>query len=189
MNLPNKLTIGRLGITAVFVVAMSIENYWAQVMALLLFIIASITDYYDGKIARENNLITDFGKLMDPLADKVLISAAFVLLCERGLIPAWIVIAIISREFLVTGLRLVASAKGSVISADSLGKIKTILQMTAVIYLLLFVVAEPLILKAPAIVQILKTCGIAIAMAAGLMTLISGVSYVLRNKQIILEDC
>ena len=189
MNLPNKLTIGRLGITALFVTAMSIENYWAQVMALLLFIIASITDFYDGKIARENNLITDFGKLMDPLADKVLISAAFVLLCERGLVPAWIVISIISREFLVTGLRLVASAKGSVISADSLGKLKTILQMTAVIYLLLYIIAEPLLLNNAITAQILKTCGIAIAMAAGLITLVSGVSYVLKNKQIILDDC
>ncbi len=189
MNLPNKLTVGRLGITALFVVAMSISGYWAQVAALLLFITASITDYYDGKIAREQNLITDFGKLMDPLADKVLISAAFILLCERGLIPAWIVIAIISREFLVTGLRLVASAKGSVISADSLGKLKTILQMTAVIYLLLFIVAEPLLQSAATATPILKTCGIAIAMAAGLMTLISGVSYILRNKSVILEDC
>ena len=125
MNLPNQLTVARLALTLVFVGVLSIDGLpHAGTIALAVFSIAAYTDLLDGQIARARNLITNFGKLMDPLADKVLMCAGFVMLCEEGFIPAWIVVLILAREFLVTGLRLVASAEGIVLAAENLGKYK-----------------------------------------------------------------
>ena len=142
MNLPNRLTVARLIITMIFVAILSLSVPFKYTIALLLFIVASITDYLDGKIARKRNLITNFGKLMDPLVDKVLVAAAFVMLCAVDLFPAWILVVILAREFLVTGLRLMASSKGAVLAADALGKWKTITQMVTAIYLLLYLAAS-----------------------------------------------
>jgi CDP-diacylglycerol---glycerol-3-phosphate 3-phosphatidyltransferase len=156
MNLPNRLTVARLYITAGFVASMTLgwrwkspgdPDYpdwppwltwrWGYTAGLILFIAASITDYFDGAIARRRNLVTDFGKLMDPVADKVLMAAAFICLIPDHAIPAWAAIVIISREFLITGLRLLAAAKGQVLPADKMGKHKTVWQMVTVIYFLL----------------------------------------------------
>ena len=139
MNLPNQLTIARLGLTVVFVVLAYSGTSWAFTAAVLVFGVASFTDYLDGRIARQRNLVTAFGQLMDPLADKVLMAAAFVVLMDDrcGTLPGWLVIAILAREFLVTGLRLVASAQGAVLAADRLGKQKTIWQIVTACYLLL----------------------------------------------------
>jgi CDP-diacylglycerol--glycerol-3-phosphate 3-phosphatidyltransferase len=137
MNLPNKLTCGRLVLTVVFVAALSVEFPGAKALATVVFIIAAITDWLDGQIARKHNLITDFGKLMDPLADKVLTAAAFIGLVGLSMIPAWAVILIIAREFMITGLRLVAAAKNIVLPAEKLGKHKTTWQMVCIIYYLL----------------------------------------------------
>ena len=121
MNLPNQLTMGRLFLTALFVVVMSIPDQLLKsfhlldyriTIAILFFLIASFTDFLDGYIARKLKLVTDFGKLMDPLVDKILTSAVFIILTKENMIPAWITITIISREFLVTGLRLLASNQG-----------------------------------------------------------------------------
>ena len=150
MNLPNRLTVARLFLTAFFVAAMTsawrmtatsgpppaMSWAWGYTAGLLLFIAASITDYLDGEIARRRNLITDFGKLMDPLADKVMMAAAFICLIPEHAIPSWAVIVIISREFLITGLRLLAAGKGVVLSADKLGKHKTAWQIICVLYFL-----------------------------------------------------
>src|SRR6187402_2465491 len=111
MNLPNQLTVARLFITVLFVAALSVEFPGNKIAALVLFLAATLTDYLDGVIARKWNLITDFGKLMDPLADKVLTASVFICLIPFGALPAWVVIIIISREFLITGLRLLASSK------------------------------------------------------------------------------
>lgn len=138
MNLPNQLTIGRLFLAMAFVAALSVNFAHGYTLGLILFIAAAITDYLDGEIARKRNLITNFGKLMDPLADKVLVAAAFVMLCADQLFPAWILVVILAREFLVTGLRLVASSQGAVLAADQLGKWKTVTQMATAIYLLLY---------------------------------------------------
>jgi len=137
INLPNKLTLSRVVMVPVFVLALSITHWATYVIACVVFTIATITDYYDGKIARERNLITNFGKLFDPVADKVLLAAAFVMLMNLPQldVPGWTVVAILAREFLVTGARTIAASEGSVIAASVMGKVKTTLQM---IYIFLF---------------------------------------------------
>ncbi|HWB59186.1 MAG TPA: CDP-diacylglycerol--glycerol-3-phosphate 3-phosphatidyltransferase [Chthoniobacteraceae bacterium] len=143
MNWANRLTVARLFFTFVFVVALSTEWPYGKTTGLALFLLASITDYADGKIARRFNMITDFGKLMDPLVDKIMIAAAFICLVPLKAIPAWAVIIIISREFLITGLRMLALSKGKVLPAEKMGKHKTAWQMiTAVYFLLVLTVRE-----------------------------------------------
>lgn len=138
MNLPNRLTVSRLILTLLFVAVAESGWPWAFSLAAVLFGVASYTDYLDGRIARDRGLITPFGQLMDPLADKVLMAAAFVVLVEQDLMPGWLVIAVLAREFLVTGLRLVASSKGAILAADKWGKQKTVWQIVAAIYFLVY---------------------------------------------------
>ena len=138
MNLPNKLTILRMIMIVPFVVFMLVPIGGAagKWIALALFVIASLTDLLDGKIARKYNLVTTFGKFMDPLADKLLVCSALICLVELGRIPAWIVIIIISREFIISGFRLVASDKGVVIAASWWGKFKTTFQMVMIVLMI-----------------------------------------------------
>ena len=138
MNLPNKLTMMRVLLIPVFIVALlvPIGVSWQKWIALAIFIVASLTDLADGKIARKYNLVTNFGKFMDPLADKLLVCAALVCLVSLERIPAWVVIIIISREFIVSGLRLIAVDQGVVIAASMWGKVKTVFQMTMIILML-----------------------------------------------------
>lgn len=140
MNLPNKLTVARLVMVPLFVILMSYEHVVTYTIAYIFFAAASITDYYDGKIAREQNLITNFGKLMDPLADKVLMAAAFVMVMKvpQLHVPGWAIVAILAREFMVTGARSLASEGGHVIAANKWGKLKTILQMVYIFTFLFF---------------------------------------------------
>ncbi len=151
MNLPNKLTVSRCLMAIVFVAFMSFENVATYLLGLVTFIVAAITDYYDGKIARERNLITNFGKLLDPVADKVLMVSAFIMLMQvpELHIPGWTIVVILAREFLVTGARSLAAAEGSVIPASVYGKRKTAFQMTFVITFLSLVVALRLAALAP----------------------------------------
>lgn len=139
MNLPNKLTVLRVCMVPVFVVLMLTD--WlgdaGKYVAAAVFILASITDWFDGYLARKNNLVTDFGKFMDPIADKLLVCSALICLVEKGALAAWIVIIIIGREFIISGFRLVASDKGTVIAASYWGKFKTVSQMIMVILLIL----------------------------------------------------
>lgn len=130
MNLPNQLTLLRLVLVPVFVALLSIDHAGAYAAAYLVFTIATITDYFDGKIARERNLVTNFGKLLDPIADKVLIAAAFVMamLLPELWVPGWTVIAVLAREFVVTGMRSLAASEGLVIAANQWGKAKMVLQ-------------------------------------------------------------
>lgn len=149
MNAPNKITLSRIFLIPVFIVLLSVPFNWgawniggaelpvSHFLAAILFIIASTTDWVDGYYARKYNLVTNLGKFLDPLADKLLVSAALILLVEMGLAPAWIVILIISREFAVTGLRLVAAGEGIVLAASSMGKLKTVTQIVATAALLL----------------------------------------------------
>lgn len=149
MNLPNKLTFSRILMIPIFIILLAVPFNWgswsigdtalpvAHFVAALIFIIAAGTDWVDGYYARKYNLVTNLGKFMDPLADKLLVSAALILLIEMELAPAWVVIIIISREFAVTGLRLVAAGEGIVLAAGSMGKLKTATQMIAIAVLLL----------------------------------------------------
>ncbi len=136
MNLPNKLTVGRFFLTVLFVATVSVEFPYHFAVALVLFAVAAITDYVDGEIARRYALITDFGKLMDPLVDKIMTTGAFVCLVPLKAIPAWAAIVVIIREFLITGLRLLAVSKGRVLAADPIGKHKTSWQIATVVFFL-----------------------------------------------------
>jgi CDP-diacylglycerol--glycerol-3-phosphate 3-phosphatidyltransferase len=139
MNLPNKLTISRFVLTAAFLAVFFARFPFGDTLALLLFSVAGLTDYFDGKIARRDKLVTHFGILMDPLADKILICSAFIALVERGLMPAWMVVIIVARELAITGLRLLAASKNLVLAAERYGQNKTISQITAVISMLVLV--------------------------------------------------
>lgn len=143
MNLPNRLTVARLVMVPLFVAFMSIHHEWSYLCAYLIFTAATITDYLDGHIARRRGMVTNFGKLVDPVADKVLLAAAFVMLMNApGLnIPGWTIVAILAREFLVTGARLLAVSEGSVIAANKWGKSKTVVQMVYIFTFLFLLIA------------------------------------------------
>ena len=195
MNLPNQLTVARLGLTVVFVALAYSGLPWAFSAAAVVFGVASYTDYLDGRIARERNLITAFGQLMDPLADKVLMAAAFVVLMDDrcGTLPGWLVIAILAREFLVTGLRLVASAHGAVLAADRLGKQKTVWQMVAASYLLLLQASgeAPFRWCAPLFRAPLLDARWAVPVllaVTGVTTIWSGMAYFWKNRALVVRD-
>ncbi len=177
MNLPNKLTILRVIMIPFFVLALLYdggENQILRYVAAAIFIIASLTDMLDGKIARARNLVTNFGKFMDPLADKLLVCSAMICLIELGQLPAWMVIVIISREFIISGFRLIASDNGVVIAASYWGKFKTTFQMIGVVLL---------IFNIPAL-STLTTIIVWIALA---LTVISLVDYIVKNAGVLTE--
>ena len=193
MNVPNQLTIGRLFLTALFVAVMSIPDQLLKsvhlldyriTIATLFFLIASLTDFLDGYIARKLNLVTDFGKLMDPLVDKILTSAVFIILSKEDMIPAWITITIISREFLVTGLRLLASNQGKVLSADSLGKWKTTSQIIVASYFLTILGSNEPILKYLKFIN-QPMFGDLLIIICTTITVISGWSYLSKNRELV----
>ena len=136
MNLPNKLTLSRFALTVAFLAVMFSQVRYHQTLALALFIAASLTDYFDGRIARRDRLITNFGVLMDPLADKILVCSAFIAFVDRDWMPAWMVVIIVARELAITGLRLLAASKQVVLAAEGYGKHKTISQIVAIIAIL-----------------------------------------------------
>lgn len=139
MNLPNKLTFIRLVLAVPFIYFLqesNAEGFVYRMIAFALFVVASLTDFFDGYLARKYNLITDFGKLMDPLADKILVISALVLFVELKYIPAWMSIIVIAREFLISGIRMLAAAKGEVIPAGKLGKYKTTSQMIVILIMI-----------------------------------------------------
>ena len=137
MNIANKITMLRIAMIPIFMIVMLVDFPFHMEVALAVFLIASITDHLDGHLARKYNLITDFGKFMDPLADKLLVTAAFVLLIQLGRIEAWIVFVILAREFAVTGLRGIAATQNVVIAASNFGKLKTVSQIIAICVLIL----------------------------------------------------
>lgn len=176
MNLPNKLTIARMCMVPLFMAALMMNTDMSRIAAAVIFALASLTDMLDGQIARKYNMITNFGKLMDPLADKVLTAAAMICLVELGDLAAWIAILIIFREYLITGLRSVAASENIVVAANIWGKVKTVCQMIALMLLML----KP---------QIVALCGVNVGLwlmyVAVILTVYSGLDYVLKlNKQI-----
>lgn len=179
MNLPNKLTILRVILIPFFVVFMLAPYFtgYGNYIAVAIFIIASITDFLDGYIARRDNLVTNFGKFMDPLADKLLVCSALICLVETGQLPAWIVIIIIAREFIISGFRLIASDNGVVIAASYWGKFKTVFQMIMVIMLIINV-ANP-------VYQIIATIVTYIAL---ILTVVSLVDYIIKNKGVLKDQ-
>ena len=176
MNLPNKLTMGRI-IAVPFFIALYMTGYFWP--ALIVFIAASFTDLLDGKIARKYNLVTNFGKIMDPLADKILVYSAFCLMVGDGLVPAWALIVILAREFLIAGMRTVAASEGIVIAADMSGKIKTVLQMIAVPLLILYRAMQETQYE-----HYIYLVAMAFLFASLFMTVYSGFEYIIKNKEV-----
>ena len=179
MNLPNKLTIFRVILIPFFVLFLLLEpdNQTFRLIADLIFIVASLTDMLDGKIARKYHLVTNFGKVMDPLADKLLVCAAMVCLVATGQLAAWIVIIIISREFIISGFRLIASDNGIVIAASMWGKFKTVFQMLMIIVLIANI---PL--------AAFDMIGTVLTYVALVLTVVSLVDYIAKNKDILKEQ-
>ena len=167
MNLPNKLTLLRLVLIVPFLAVLYLELPGASYIALAIFIAASLTDMLDGRIARQRNLVTDFGKFADPLADKMLVTAAMLWFVERGQMPAWAVLIVIVREFAVSGLRMVASDKGRVIAAGWSGKVKTASTMVCIVLMFLSI---------PPVVNNLCVAVIVVT------TIYSGVEYFMKNR-------
>ena len=179
MNLPNKLTIFRVILIPFFVFFVLAPYFpeYGKYIAVAIFIIASLTDLLDGKIARKYNLVTNFGKFMDPLADKLLVCSALICLVSNGKLPAWIVIIIISREFIISGFRLIASDNGVVIAAGYWGKFKTTFQMLMVIVLILDI-------QTP----FFHVLGVVLTFVALILTVISLFDYLIRNKDVLKEQ-
>ncbi|MBO5473059.1 MAG: CDP-diacylglycerol--glycerol-3-phosphate 3-phosphatidyltransferase [Lachnospiraceae bacterium] len=172
MNLPNKLTMFRVILIPFFVVFMLVEiTAFDKWIALAIFIIASLTDLLDGKIARKYNLVTNFGKFMDPLADKLLVCSALICLVALNRIPAWIVIVIIAREFIISGFRLIASDNGVVIAASYWGKFKTTFQMIMICLMIADIAA-------------LNPVTAVVMWAALILTVVSLIDYLVKNKDV-----
>ena len=192
MNLPNKLTVARMLLTVVFVIVFYLPIPYRITLALIVFGIASITDYFDGEIARKRGLVTNFGKLLDPVADKVLMCAALVLLAvaHPDLLPGWTVVVVLAREFIVTGIRLIAATAGKVLAAEKLGKHKTAWQIITALYFLIRDAAsepinkgwlEPVFKNWP---QTAAVFGVICVVMMTALTLISGLSYFWKNRSL-----
>lgn len=192
LNLPNQITVARLGLTAIFIVAASVGGFAGYLVALLAFVLAAISDWLDGYLARKMALVTSLGKLMDPLADKILVSSAFVFFTAKGLCPVWVTAVIIGREFLVTGLRQIAIEKGVVMAADRLGKWKTTFQLAYGITALIWLMFEKVDDRGGAAFSWLHR----IAMPDGVLfsvflwgalalTVLSGLNYVTKSREVL----
>jgi CDP-diacylglycerol---glycerol-3-phosphate 3-phosphatidyltransferase len=189
VNVPNRLTIARFVLTGVFLGLFFARFKYSETAALVVFCAASLTDYFDGKIARRDKLITNFGILMDPLADKILICSAFIAFVERGLMPAWMVVIIVGRELAITGLRLLAAAKNLVIAAERYGKHKTISQIVATISILVWVSYPEWGAWSRAVFDWWVPAFTAVAKwVSVILTAISGGVYLWRNRELFLKD-
>lgn len=195
MNLPNKLTVLRIILVPFMVAAMLIPFPFHYLVAGLIFGAASLTDYFDGKIARERNLITNFGKFADPIADKILVVSALVCFLANGLCDPIIILIVLFREFVVTSIRLSAASSGTVVAANMWGKVKTVTQMIAIIAVFVFQVALEVYAVFPYAPQlaiqmmenIFYVVGEIMMWISVVFTVISGVKYVLDNKDAISE--
>ena len=202
MNLPNKLTITRLILVVVFALFAfpypgviesfidgTIFDILRPYLALIIYIVASVTDAVDGHIARRDNLVTDFGKFLDPIADKLLVSAALLALCNVSIMYLWAALVILAREFVVSGIRMLAASKGNVIAAGKLGKLKMILQTVAIITLFVAGIVPTGLWSGFEIIQeIIYFVGNIIMVGAVVLTIVSGMEYVKNNIEVLSLD-
>ena len=196
MNTPNRLTLSRFALTAVFLVILLSGVPWGESIGLGVFILASLTDYYDGRIARRDHLISRFGILMDPLADKILICSAFIAFVEKGWIAAWMVVVIVARELAITGLRLLAASRNVVLGAERYGKHKTASQIAAIIIILVLEAHGQWGPQARAVFGFafggestwLETLSLLARWVAVLLTIYSGIVYLWRNRELYMDD-
>ena len=203
LNLPNKLTLFRILLLPLLMLTLLSETLWGKYLAWFIFVLAALTDYWDGYIARKYNLITSFGKVMDPLADKLLMTTVFISFVELDFVPAWMVILIIGREFAITGLRVLAANQGNIIAASRSGKNKTISQIGAILVILTVnVIVGSLQAWAPPWEKTLAALGnigeifiniiiyspyICMAVAT-ILSLYSGLEYLVKNKKIFARE-
>ena len=195
MNLANRLTFMRILLVPIFIVFIAVRTPYGNIIATAVFIIAASTDKLDGYIARSRNQITVFGKFMDPLADKLLVTAALISLVELQIMPGWAATIIIAREFAISGLRTIAAAEGIVIAASKWGKIKTVVQIVAIIFALIKVNVDAILdVKLfidsiiPNATGFLNIMTVATLYLAVIITIISGVDYFIKNKHAIIYD-
>lgn len=194
MNLPNKITIFRILLVFVFMPCLFLKGLIPKIAGVIVFLVAALSDYFDGYIARKYDLVTDFGKIMDPVADKVLVLAAFIAFVELKLVPAWMVVIIILRELIVTSLRLVAIKREEIISASIGGKRKTVSQMFSILIILVFIMvkeagAEHLFnFWNPSLEYWYKQLIFGTMLITVFMTVVSGISYINNNKNLLFPD-
>jgi len=191
MNWANRLTLSRLLLTILFVVALNSSWQYARTLALVIFLIAGLTDFVDGEVARRYGVITNFGKLMDPLVDKIMIAAAFISLVPLKAVPAWAATTVVARDFLVTGLRLMASAKGRILPAERLGKQKTSWQVVTIIFFLALLSIHELRYANGASVwwsRAWHEAGRVLVWITVLLTVYSGVGYAWRHRELIAPE-
>lgn len=177
MNLPNKLTLLRILLVPFILLCFCLPPGWGMWVAVVLFVVAAVTDTVDGRYARAHNMVTDFGKFMDPIADKLLVTAVLVMLTAQGKVPPVVTILFITREFAISGLRLVAASKGVVLAAGNLGKIKTTLQDIALPFLMVSDSWKPF-----------QIVGLILLYASLVMSLWSGWDYIYKNRKLIAQE-
>jgi CDP-diacylglycerol--glycerol-3-phosphate 3-phosphatidyltransferase len=192
-NIANKLTLFRILLAFIFVCFIYVQSWMANLIALLIFILAGVTDFLDGRLARRQMEITEFGKFIDPIADKILVFAALVSFVDLNLVPGWMVIAILTRDFLINGLRFLSAKKGIVLSSNQLAKHKTFSQMAAI-----FIILSGLIIKDISVnfsvfwkshySDYFSTVTFIIMLIVVIMSLFSGIMYMLSNRKIFLAD-
>ncbi len=191
MNIANRLTVARIVLTFVFMFFLFCQGFIAKIISAAIFIFVALSDFLDGRIARKRNMVTDFGKIMDPIADKIFVLAAFSAFVQMQLIPAWMLLIVISREILIMSLRLFALNKGKVLSASKAGKHKTFSQMVIIFFILAFIVTKEVMLRFftwnPGWEKFFRQ-GIYVVMlfVVGL-TLYSGLAYLWENRKIITQ--
>ncbi|MEE9442742.1 MAG: CDP-diacylglycerol--glycerol-3-phosphate 3-phosphatidyltransferase [candidate division Zixibacteria bacterium] len=192
MNTPNKLTLARIVLSPVFMVFFLMENVYCRVLSMVIFIVAALTDVWDGHLARKYNITTGFGKFMDPLADKILTSTAFVSFLALGYVKAWMIMLIIIREFIITGLRSLAAYRGMIISPTMSAKFKTVLQMTTIVTILLYINLKTVMESAgysggffdsPLVIQVFDW----MMLSTTVVTVLTGIDYLIKNGSIIKE--
>jgi len=191
MNWANRLTLSRFGLTILFVCALNSNWKYAQTAALILFLCAGLTDFIDGEVARRYGIITNFGKLMDPLADKIMIAAAFISLVPLKAVPAWAATTVVARDFLVTGFRMMAAAKGRILPAENLGKQKTSWQIVTVIFFLALLSVHELRYVSEGSTWWLRArdeAGPVLVWITVALTIYSGLGFAWRNRAVVETD-
>lgn len=189
MNIANRITLARILATFVFMFFLFCHGLWAKLLSFIIFILAALSDFYDGFIAYKKNIVTDFGKLMDPIADKILVLAAFAAFVQMQLIEAWMFVIIIAREILITSLRLFALNKGKVLAATRAGKHKTLSQMVVIFIILCFILIKEIMLEFytwnPSWESFFRSSIYILMLLTVALTLYSGFCYLWKNRQII----
>jgi CDP-diacylglycerol---glycerol-3-phosphate 3-phosphatidyltransferase len=191
MNWANRITLSRLALTVLFVLALNSSWHYARTSALFIFLLAGVTDFIDGEVARRYGNVTNFGKLMDPLVDKIMMAAAFISLVPLNAIPAWAATAVVARDFLITGVRMLATSKGRVLPAERLGKHKTSWQIVTVIFFLVLLSALELRYadrESPWWTRAWHQAGPVLIWITVGLTLFSGLGFTWRNRELIAPD-